>query len=347
MFSLRSFFGFTLSVLVHGSVGTYLLTHDYKTEKPKPKKIAMQMAVFKITPPPLAVVNPVLMVPPPKTVEKIAKPKPASISPPLKQIIKPPVKEIVTLETPKPILLKPPKIETKPKPKPPIKVKPKLKKKVKKKAKLKKKKKILKRKTVIAKKKPKIKPRKVVPHKRKAIVKKHVTKKPQLARKAKAPTHRPSPKKVALKRVVRHTNSQQRAVIQKHGKPKVRKVNKPRQVVRAKPTIRPAAQPKVVNNPHLEQQYEQGIRQRIEQKKVYPRHAKRMRKQGVVKVAFTISRNGIVSRLRIVKSSGVKSLDKAALSAVKKVGRFPAIPAGIRKSAWNFNIKIDYHLRNY
>ena len=70
-----------------------------------------------------------------------------------------------------------------------------------------------------------------------------------------------------------------------------------------------------------------------------------MRKQGVVKVAFTISRNGIVSRLRIVKSSGVKILDEAALSAVKKVGRFPAIPAGIRKPVLNYIIPISYRIR--
>ena len=101
----------------------------------------------------------------------------------------------------------------------------------------------------------------------------------------------------------------------------------------------------MVANPQLERQYEQRIRQRILQKKVYPRLAKRMRKQGVVKVAFTLSKNGALSRLRILQSSGVKSLDKAALQAVKKVGRFPAFPAGIRKHSINYIIPITYRLR--
>ena len=361
MFSLRSLFGFTLSVLVHGSVGAYLLTHNYKVEKPKPKTIAMQMAMFKIAPPPLAVTKPVLMAPPEKSIEKIAEPKPVLVVSPPKQAIKHPVKELVKIEKPKPVIKE--KVAViKPKPKPPAKVKPKFKKKIKTKVKLKKKKKIktkvkrkkkkkiLKRKTVVVKKKPKIKPRKIAPPKHKAIVKKHINKKPQLARKAKASRHRPSPRKAALKRVVRHTtNTQQRAPIKKHGRPKTKQVNKPthasKPAVRRKPAARPPTQPKIARNPHLERQYEQSIRQRIEQKKLYPRLAKRMRKQGVVRIAFTINRNGSFSKLRIVQSSGVKSLDKAALQAVKKVGRFPAIPAGIRKSVLSYIIPISYRLR--
>ena len=349
MFSLRSLFGFTLSVLVHGSVGAYLLTHNYKVEKTKPKTIAMQMAMFKIAPPPLAVTKPVLMAPPEKSIEKIAEPKPVLVVSPPKQAIKHPVKELVKIEKPKPVIKEKVAV-VKPKPKPPTKVKPKFKKKIKTKVKRKKKKKILRRKTVVVKKKPKIKPRKIAPPKHKAIVKKHVNKKPKLARKAKASRHRPSPRKAALKRVVRHTtNTQQRAPIKKHGRPKTKQVNKPthasKPAVRRKPAARPPTQPKIARNPHLERQYEQGIRQRIEQKKLYPRLAKRMRKQGVVRIAFTINRNGSFSKLRIVQSSGVKSLDKAALQAVKKVGRFPAIPAGIRKSVLSYIIPISYRLR--
>jgi len=141
MFSLRSLFGFTLSVLVHGSVGAYLLTHNYKVEKPKPKTIAMQMAMFKIAPPPLAVTKPVLMAPPEKSIEKIAEPKPVLVVSPPKQAIKHPVKELVKIEKPKPVIKE--KVAViKPKPKPPAKVKPKFKKKIKTKVKLKKKKKI-------------------------------------------------------------------------------------------------------------------------------------------------------------------------------------------------------------
>ena len=143
---------------------------------------------------------------------------------------------------------------------------------------------------------------------------------------------------VAKKRVARHVAPQRRAPVQ-HRKPK-------KTIARAKPVVRKTpVKPRVVANPQLEKKYELGIRQRIQQKKVYPRRAKRMRKQGVVKVAFTISKNGMLSKLRILQSSGVKSLDKAALQAVQKVGRFPAFPAGIRKQAIRYIIPIAYRLR--
>ena len=38
----------------------------------------------------------------------------------------------------------------------------------------------------------------------------------------------------------------------------------------------------------------------------------------------------------MVKYTGVKSLDEVALSAVKKVDRFPTIPAGIRKQLLSY-----------
>ena len=324
MFSLRSFFGFTLSVLVHGRVGAYILTHNFKAEKPKQTKIAMQMAMFKITPPPLVVAKPVEIIPPPPT-EK--------------------------LETPKPILVKPPKPEpiiektvavVKPMPKPAIKVKPKLKKKRIIKRKVIKKKKVIKPRKVIVKKKPKVQPKKRV------IVQRKVAPKPPHAHRAKPPLQRPIQRKATPKRVVRRATPQRKLPVQQRGKPK--HTNKPivKRVItaKAKPAPRRSpAQPRTASNPHLERQYEQSIRQRIEQKKVYPRLAKRMRKQGIVKVAFTISRNGTVSRLRILQSSGIKSLDKGALQAVKKVGRFPAIPAGIRKQSIRYIIPISYRLR--
>ncbi len=358
MFSLRSFIGFSLSVLIHGSMGAYILTQNFKAEKPKPKKIAMQMAMFKISPPPVVAAKPAETTPL-EPVIKLAESKPVVVTPPEKSV----VKEVAKLK-PKPVLVEPPKPEPKPVkviskpvpieetvavikpiPKPPIKVK---KKKIIKKKVFKKKKKVLRPKKLIAKKKPKVKPKRKVQPKKRVVAQRKATPKPHHARKPKPPLHKPTQRKATPKRLVRHVPKKTKANTQQRVRPK--RTNKPaaKRVVATKAIPaprRPPAQSRVASNPHLERQYEKSIQQRINQKKSYPRRAKRMRKQGVVKVAFTISRNGIVSRLRIVKSSGVKSLDKAALSAVKKVGRFPAIPAGIRKSTWDFDIPIAYHLR--
>ena len=70
-----------------------------------------------------------------------------------------------------------------------------------------------------------------------------------------------------------------------------------------------------------------------------------MRKQGVARIAFTLSKNGVVSNLRIVQSSGIKSLDEASIKAIKKVGRFPVFPAGINKPSIRYIIPISYRLR--
>ncbi len=117
-----------------------------------------------------------------------------------------------------------------------------------------------------------------------------------------------------------------------------------RKAVKQAPSSR-VGRPAASVNPNIEKNYQRIIRQKIEKKKRYPRNAKRRRDEGIVKVAFTISKNGTLSKLRIHQSSGVQSLDKAALSAVKKVGRFPPIPPALNKNFINYIIPIAYRLR--
>ena len=331
MISIRSLFGLSLSVIIHGSVGVYFLNLPTKVEPPKPKEIPMTVAMFKTTPPP------------PAPIVKPAKPKP--VTPPIPE--QPPTEEVVKVEAPKPIIPEPPKVEpkeaiiTEPEPvikkpavvkpviKPVVKVKPKpkpkkiVKKKPKKKVKPKKKKKITPKK-VVAKKKPRVKPRKVTPPKQRAVVHKRPVSKPRPAiTRAQAPK---KPHRIVKKRVVVTPR-----------KPPAKKV--PRQV------NKPKAPARKVGNPQLERQYSNNIRQMIEKKKVYPRKAKRRKQQGTVTVSFSVNKAGIVSKLRIVKSSGSKTLDNAALLAIKQVGRFPAIPVGIQKTFLSYTIPISYRLR--
>ena len=387
MFSLRSLFGLSLSILIHGSVGAYILSHDYKTEKPKPKKITMQLALFKIAPPPKQIANQ-------------AEPKPAAempsptIKPPIKNSIKKEKTKPVRVEIPKPKLkkvvkkkianvkAKPTKIAQKKiklrkkseKQKKPAAANKRVKKKVIKPKKKKYTKPIVKK--ILAKKSPIKKQQKTsrneahaVLQKRKAYLASLARKKQLQAQKSARAAAARKAKILAQKRAIatarkttlhaqkkariaaashkarlqaqKNTKSKHPAIVKRTPAP----VKRPKPIVKPKHPARPSPAKVASNNPHLEKQYEQGIRQRIEQRKVYPRRAKRMRKQGVVKVAFTINRNGIISKLRILKSSGVKSLDQAALKAVRKVGRFPAIPAGIRKQSLSYNIPISYHIR--
>ncbi len=64
----------------------------------------------------------------------------------------------------------------------------------------------------------------------------------------------------------------------------------------------------------------------------YPRKAKRMRKQGTVSVRFRLGRNGSISQVSVVRSSGNSSLDRGAIKALRRLGRYKPPPAGFPSS---------------
>lgn len=91
--------------------------------------------------------------------------------------------------------------------------------------------------------------------------------------------------------------------------------------------------------------YRAAVRNGIEQNKRYPRRERRRRHQGRSVVAFTIGRDGSIAALRVVESSGVPSLDDAAMAAVRKIdGRFP-IPPETGREQWRFSVPIVFRLR--
>jgi periplasmic protein TonB len=60
----------------------------------------------------------------------------------------------------------------------------------------------------------------------------------------------------------------------------------------------------------------------------YPPDARRRRWTGLVRVAFTIGRDGAVRDLRLIASSGHVPLDRCALEAVLEAAPFPPPPGG-------------------
>jgi len=54
-------------------------------------------------------------------------------------------------------------------------------------------------------------------------------------------------------------------------------------------------------------------------------------------VAFTLSKNGSVSNVRIVRRSGFSALDDSARSAVQQAD-FPAFPANLNKNSLNVEV---------
>ncbi len=66
-------------------------------------------------------------------------------------------------------------------------------------------------------------------------------------------------------------------------------------------------------------------------KKNYPRQARKMRMQGVVKVEFLWKENQNLAELKIIKSSGYDLLDKSALESIRKASAFfPSYESDLR-----------------
>lgn len=148
--------------------------------------------------------------------------------------------------------------------------------------------------------------------------------------------------------------------------PKVEIAPKPKEPP-AKPTVKPSIKPDVQsqtdkaspastsnqragngqasdNQKGLEDAYKKAIHQAILEQRKYPRQAKRRRAEGIVVVFFELERDGTVSALRILESSGIKLLDKAALDAVRKVGAFTPFPEDVDRETWQFEFPVTFSL---
>ena len=80
------------------------------------------------------------------------------------------------------------------------------------------------------------------------------------------------------------------------------------------------------------------IRSSIERRKRYPRGTKA---NGTTQIQLTVTPNGGLVALRIRRSSGIATLDKAALAAVR-AARFPHAPNNLPGKQHTFNIPISF-----
>jgi len=65
---------------------------------------------------------------------------------------------------------------------------------------------------------------------------------------------------------------------------------------------------------------------RLQRAIVYPRRAQRREIEGIVRVEIVLAASGALRTVRLVASSGSDILDEAALSLVRRVAPFPAVP---------------------
>lgn len=85
------------------------------------------------------------------------------------------------------------------------------------------------------------------------------------------------------------------------------------------------------------------IKQTIEQQWEYPEVALRYGLQGRLSLEFTISGNGQLENLRMIRSSGSQVLDQEALRAIMAAAPFPPIPAWIKPVPLSISASMEYH----
>ena len=89
----------------------------------------------------------------------------------------------------------------------------------------------------------------------------------------------------------------------------------------------------------------QSIREKIKRSQRYPRSVRNLADGSEAQVQFTIRRDGSLIDAKVVASSGSKSLDAAALSAVRDAAPFPSFPEGQEGSTLRLEIPIAFQLK--
>jgi protein TonB len=91
--------------------------------------------------------------------------------------------------------------------------------------------------------------------------------------------------------------------------------------------------------------YLAALAARINRSKFYPRVSRRLGEEGRALVGFVIQRDGALTDVRIVESSGHRRLDDAALETVRRVTPFQPIPEVVGREQWPISVPIAFSLR--
>jgi protein TonB len=116
----------------------------------------------------------------------------------------------------------------------------------------------------------------------------------------------------------------------------LRKTAPPQQII-SKPLPKPT-----INDNREFNRYLSYIRREIKRNLYYPKIAKKLKIEGVVKIFFRVMRNGSVADVEVLNSSNGK-LTKAALKTINSLSLKP-IPSTIGKSNIEINIPVEFRL---
>ncbi|MCW8963281.1 MAG: TonB family protein [Gammaproteobacteria bacterium] len=121
--------------------------------------------------------------------------------------------------------------------------------------------------------------------------------------------------------------------------------------LKAQPSARPAVADAVISpasktgeQDRIRERYIQELQKKIIAHKYYPKRAHRRHIEGRVEVGFVVLADGEINDIRLAVSSGEGVLDKAALEALRRAGRFAPLPKELGLRSWAFVVPIDYRI---
>ena len=91
--------------------------------------------------------------------------------------------------------------------------------------------------------------------------------------------------------------------------------------------------------------YFNKIREKIKANWIYPYEAGSRGIEGDLNIEFAIAKDGHLQYVKLIRSSGVRILDAAALNAVKIAEPFPPVPDSVAKQALAINGQFVYRIR--
>ncbi len=94
-----------------------------------------------------------------------------------------------------------------------------------------------------------------------------------------------------------------------------------------------------------ERDYLIALQQAIARHQKYPMEARRREQTGIATVAFVVREDGRLDQIRLATSSGEPALDRAALDAMRQLGRFKPIPLSIGRQSWPLRVPIRFALK--
>jgi len=90
--------------------------------------------------------------------------------------------------------------------------------------------------------------------------------------------------------------------------------------------------------------FHEMIKQHIERHRVYPPSAKKRRMEGTVCLGFTLTVSGRIQEIRLIRSSGFETLDRAAVQTLQASAPFPSFGEFCAQPLISMSIEILYKL---